>query len=135
MLAKLLISTGMRVALGLFEQQRRAALLHGAVGELGDFENRIHLERDALQFSFFFQRADEVAQIAIGHIIELYQQIPQKERQCPIELHSSPAPAAASDGPRALALQQAGYDIVVAAFEVEKNEEVAAEIRAAGGKP
>jgi len=33
----------------------------------------------------------------------------------------------------ALALQPAGYDIVVASFEVEKNEEVAAEIRAAGG--
>jgi 3-oxoacyl-[acyl-carrier protein] reductase len=33
----------------------------------------------------------------------------------------------------ALALRQAGYDIVVASFEVEKNEEVAAEIRAAGG--
>jgi 3-oxoacyl-[acyl-carrier protein] reductase len=33
----------------------------------------------------------------------------------------------------ALALQQAGFDIVVASFEVEKNEEVAAEIRAAGG--
>src|SRR5438477_1111091 len=34
----------------------------------------------------------------------------------------------------ALALQQAGFDIVVASFEVEKNEEVAAEIRAAGGQ-
>ena len=34
----------------------------------------------------------------------------------------------------ALALSQAGHDIVVASFEVEKNEEVAAEIRAAGGK-
>ena len=33
----------------------------------------------------------------------------------------------------ALTLQQAGFDIVVASFEVEKNEEVAAEIRAAGG--
>jgi len=33
----------------------------------------------------------------------------------------------------ALALSQAGCDIVVASFEVEKNEEVAAEIRAAGG--
>ena len=33
----------------------------------------------------------------------------------------------------ALALSQAGHDIVVASFEVEKNEEVAAEIRAAGG--
>jgi len=33
----------------------------------------------------------------------------------------------------ALALQQAGYDIVVASFEVEKNDEVAGEIRAAGG--
>jgi len=34
----------------------------------------------------------------------------------------------------ALALQQAGFAIVVASFEVEKNEEVAAEIRAAGGE-
>src|SRR5689334_14222519 len=34
----------------------------------------------------------------------------------------------------ALTLQQAGYAIVVASFEVEKNEEVAAEIRAAGGE-
>jgi NAD(P)-dependent dehydrogenase (short-subunit alcohol dehydrogenase family) len=33
----------------------------------------------------------------------------------------------------ALALSQAGFDIVVASFEVEKNEEVAGEIRAAGG--
>ena len=33
----------------------------------------------------------------------------------------------------ALALQQAGYDIVVASYELEKNEEVASEIRAAGG--
>jgi 3-oxoacyl-[acyl-carrier protein] reductase len=32
----------------------------------------------------------------------------------------------------ALVLAQAGYDIVVASFEVEKNEEVAAEVRAAG---
>jgi 3-oxoacyl-[acyl-carrier protein] reductase len=34
----------------------------------------------------------------------------------------------------ALALQQAGFAIVVASFEVEVNEEVAAEIRAAGGE-
>jgi 3-oxoacyl-[acyl-carrier protein] reductase len=33
----------------------------------------------------------------------------------------------------ALALAGAGFDIVVASFEVEKNEEVAAEVRAAGG--
>ena len=33
----------------------------------------------------------------------------------------------------ALMLSQAGFDIVVGSFELEKNEEVAAEIRAAGG--
>jgi 3-oxoacyl-[acyl-carrier protein] reductase len=34
----------------------------------------------------------------------------------------------------ALTLSRAGFDIVVASFELEKNEEVAAEIRAAGGE-
>ncbi len=34
----------------------------------------------------------------------------------------------------ALALARAGHSIVVASFEIEKNEEVAAEIRAAGGQ-
>ena len=54
-------------ALGLLEQQRRAALFHRAVGEFGDLEVRVHFERDALQFAVLFQRADELAQIVIGH--------------------------------------------------------------------
>ena len=49
--ANALISTGTRVALGLFEQQRGAALFDGAVGEFGDFENRVDLDGDALQFA------------------------------------------------------------------------------------
>ena len=65
--AKALISTGIAVALGLFEQQRGAALLDGAVGELGDFEDGVHFEGNALQFAVLFQRANEVAQVAIGH--------------------------------------------------------------------
>ena len=46
MLAKALISTGMREALRLFEQQRGAAGLHGAVGEFGDLEFRDPLRRE-----------------------------------------------------------------------------------------
>ena len=60
------------VALRLFEQQRRSACFHRAVGELGDLEHRIHFERDALQLSFLFQRANELAQIAVGHRGEFY---------------------------------------------------------------
>ena len=55
------------VALGLLEQQGGAAGLHGAVGELGDFEDGIDFEGDALQLAGFFQGAHEVAQIAVGH--------------------------------------------------------------------
>ena len=58
------------VALRLLEQQRGAALLHGAVGKFGDFEDRVHFEGNALQFLVLLQRADEVAQIAIGHKYE-----------------------------------------------------------------
>ena len=54
-------------ALGLFEEQRGAAALHGAVGEFGDFEDGIHFEGDALQFLVLFECADELAQVAIGH--------------------------------------------------------------------
>ncbi len=57
MLAKALISTGTVDALGLFEQQRRAARLHAAVGEFGDLEVRIDFERDALQFPVLFSSA------------------------------------------------------------------------------
>ena len=58
---------------------------------------------------------------------------PSKEQACSIEWHSSPAPAGGSAGPCALALCRAGCDIVVASPEIEKNEEVAGEIRACSG--
>ena len=54
-------------ALRLLEQQRRTAVLHAAVGELGDLQVRIDFKRNALQFAVLFQRADEVAQVVIGH--------------------------------------------------------------------
>jgi len=57
------------VALELFEQQRGAALLDGAVGQFGDLQGGIDLKRDALQLAILFQRADEVAQIPIGHTL------------------------------------------------------------------
>ena len=50
-------------ALRLFEQQRRAAGLHAAVGEFGDLQLGIHFERDALQLAVLFQGADELAQV------------------------------------------------------------------------
>ena len=42
--ANALMSTGVGVAFGLFEQQRGAALLDGAVGEFGDLEDRDRLQ-------------------------------------------------------------------------------------------
>src|SRR5258708_4309703 len=54
-------------ALGLLEQQRGSAILHGPIREFGDFEIRINFERDALQLVVFFKRGDEVAQVAIRH--------------------------------------------------------------------
>ncbi len=54
-------------ALRLLEQQRRTALLHGPVGELRNFEPRIHREPNAFQLAFLLQRANEVAQIIVSH--------------------------------------------------------------------
>ena len=59
------------VAFGLFEQQRGAAPLDGAVGEFGDLQDGIDLKRDALQLAILFQSADEVAQISIGHTMSM----------------------------------------------------------------
>ena len=39
----------------LLKKQRGAAVLHGAIGELGDFKIGIYLNRDSLQFSLLFQ--------------------------------------------------------------------------------
>ncbi len=67
--AKALISTRHGGALRLFEKQRRSAAFHGAVGEFGDLEDRVHLKRNAPQFVLLFQRANEFAQIAICHTL------------------------------------------------------------------
>ena len=56
-------------AFRFFEQQRGAAVLDGAVGELGDLEFRIHFEGDAFQFFVFFEGAYEVAQIVVCHVV------------------------------------------------------------------
>ena len=56
-------------ALGPLEQQRRTAALHGAVGELGDLEHRVHFHRDALQLAVLLQRAHEVPQVRVGHTV------------------------------------------------------------------
>ena len=48
------VTAGKREPLG-FEQQRRTARLHGAVGDLRDLKNRIHFRRNAPQFAFFLQ--------------------------------------------------------------------------------
>src|ERR1019366_5351059 len=47
------------------------APLDGAVGEFGDLQNGIDLKRDALQLAILFQRADEVAQVSIGHTMSV----------------------------------------------------------------
>ncbi len=52
-----------RAAFGLLEQQRRTALLDGAVGEFGDLEIGIDFERNALEFACSLQCGDEVTQI------------------------------------------------------------------------
>ena len=59
-LPKILIRTGTRRALGMLEEQRRAARLRHAVGDLRDFQNRIHFRGDALQLAFAFQPRKKV---------------------------------------------------------------------------
>jgi hypothetical protein len=54
-------------ALGLLEQQRRAAGAQHAVADFGHFEAGIDLDADALQFAGLFQLRDEVAQVVIFH--------------------------------------------------------------------
>jgi len=41
---------------------KRGPALNGAVGEFGDLQHRVHLERDSLQLAALFQGGDELAQ-------------------------------------------------------------------------
>ncbi|MDT4840308.1 hypothetical protein FQZ97_741270 [compost metagenome] len=52
---------------GILEQQRGAALAQGAVADFGHFQHRRYRRLDALEFAALFQRANEVAQVAILH--------------------------------------------------------------------
>ena len=53
------------------EQQRRAAGLHRAVGDLRDLEDRIDFRRDSLQLAFLFQLPHEIPQVSIRHFPSL----------------------------------------------------------------
>ena len=68
MLAKLLISTGIRLPLGFSNSSAGPSVLHRPVGELGDLEIRDPLRpRSASALCCFSSACDEVAQVAIGH--------------------------------------------------------------------
>ena len=72
MLANRLIASRHASTLGIFKEQRRAAGFYGAIGKLGDLEIRIDLERNAVQFSLFFERTKETAQIVKWHEMSLH---------------------------------------------------------------
>ena len=57
----------MRAALGLLEQQRRAAGAQHAVADFGHFQLRVDLDGDALQLAELFELGDEIAQVAVVH--------------------------------------------------------------------
>src|SRR5207344_2262295 len=56
-----------RVALGLFEQQRRTARLEHAVADLGHFEPRVDGGGDALQLAAAFELREEIAEVGVFH--------------------------------------------------------------------
>jgi hypothetical protein len=60
---KALINSGKRV----FEQQRRAAGLGDAVGDLGDLQHRVGRGADAKEFAGGVQRLDEGRQVVKRH--------------------------------------------------------------------
>jgi hypothetical protein len=56
-----------RMSPGLFEEQRRSAGAQHPVGDLGHFQMRINLDRNALEFTQCFQLGDEITQVGIFH--------------------------------------------------------------------
>ena len=55
------------MALGVFEEQRRAAGAQHPVGDLGHLQVRIHRHGDALELAARLQAGDEIAQISVLH--------------------------------------------------------------------
>jgi 3-oxoacyl-[acyl-carrier protein] reductase len=129
-------------ALGLLEQQRGAAGLHRAVGELGDFQVRIHLEGNALKLLLFFESLDKGAQIGVGHwewvTSAIYYDEGFASSIAGVSMFQRVAlVTGASRGiGRAIAhtLCKANFAIIVASPEIENNEKVAGEICACGGE-
>ena len=68
-LPSMLMSSGTARAFRVLEQQRGPAGARDAVGDLGDFEHRVHFGGDALEFAALFQARDELAQVLVGHAI------------------------------------------------------------------
>ena len=64
------------------EQQRRAAPLDRAVRNLGDFQHRIDLGRNALELAFLFQLAQKISQIAIRHFPSLEIRVAHSNTAC-----------------------------------------------------
>ena len=54
-------------ALRVLEEQSRSAGARDALGDLGDFQQRVHFGGHALELPFFFQARDELAQVPIRH--------------------------------------------------------------------
>jgi hypothetical protein len=61
-------STGIAVAGGLLEQQRRAIGAQGAVAQGGHLQNRRHGHGHAPQLTRGFQLGHEVTQVVVGHV-------------------------------------------------------------------
>src|SRR6202034_1668111 len=90
---------------------------------------RIHFERERLQLFVLLKRADEVPQIVIWHVDLLSLQVHMANRIAFITGASRGIGRAC-----AIALSAAGAKVVLAARQLDKLEEVAAEIRTAGGE-
>ena len=59
-----LMSSGCSRALGLLEQQRRAAGLHDAIGDLGDLEVGVGLRGDPSQLALALEERDPLAEVS-----------------------------------------------------------------------
>ena len=66
-LPKMLIASGNREPFDALEEERRPLLAHHALGDLRDFETRVHFHADALQIPDDFEVEEKGTQVAKGH--------------------------------------------------------------------